>query len=172
MCVDVYAFTHVTHICTYLFLFLFFFWPCHAACKILVSQPGIEPMPPAVEAQSLNHWAAREVPVCIYFIYLLFFWYISVGFFFFFLIDWLIGCVGSSLLCTAFLQLPRAGATLHCGVRASHCGGFSCRGARVAGARASVVVQPVYFKWVNCMVSELYLKKLFFFKVSLSTFFF
>ena len=29
---------------------------------ILVSQPGIEVMlPPAVEAQSLNHWTAREV---------------------------------------------------------------------------------------------------------------
>ena len=24
--------------------------------------PGIEPMPPAVEAQSPNHWIAREVP--------------------------------------------------------------------------------------------------------------
>ena len=33
-----------------------------AACKILVPQPGIEPLPPAVEAQSLNHWTAREVP--------------------------------------------------------------------------------------------------------------
>ena len=27
---------------------------------ILIPQPGIEPMPPAVEAQSLNHWTARE----------------------------------------------------------------------------------------------------------------
>ena len=25
--------------------------------------PGIEPMPPAVEAQSLNHWTTGEVPV-------------------------------------------------------------------------------------------------------------
>lgn len=25
-------------------------------------QPGIEPMPPAMEVQSRNHWAAREVP--------------------------------------------------------------------------------------------------------------
>ena len=32
------------------------------ACGILVPQPGIEPMPPALEAQSLNHWSAREVP--------------------------------------------------------------------------------------------------------------
>ena len=28
--------------------------------------PGIEPMRPAVEAQSLNHWTTREVP-CIVF---------------------------------------------------------------------------------------------------------
>ena len=30
-----------------------FFWP-HSA-------PGIEPVPPAVEAQSLNHWTPGEV---------------------------------------------------------------------------------------------------------------
>ena len=47
--------------------------------------------------------------------------------FFFFLI---FGCLGSSLLCTGFLQLRRAGATLRCGAWASHCGGFSCCGAR------------------------------------------
>ena len=34
----------------------------------------------------------------------------------------------------------RAGATLRCGARASHCGGFSCCGARALGAQASVVV--------------------------------
>ena len=32
------------------------------------------------------------------------------------------------------------GATLCCGVRASHCGGFSCCGAQALGVRASVVV--------------------------------
>ena len=32
------------------------------------------------------------------------------------------------------------GATLPCGVRASHCSGFSCCGARALGAPASVVV--------------------------------
>ena len=37
------------------------------ACRILVPRPGIEPMPPAVEAQSPNHWTAREVPVLRYF---------------------------------------------------------------------------------------------------------
>ena len=51
------------------------------------------------------------------------------------------GCVGSSLLCPGFLQLRRAGATLCCGTRASHCGGFSCCGARALGMWASVVVE-------------------------------
>ena len=32
------------------------------------------------------------------------------------------------------------GATLLCGVQASHCSGFSCCGARALGVRASVVV--------------------------------
>ena len=26
-----------------------------------LSQPGIEPMPPALEGQNLNHWTTREV---------------------------------------------------------------------------------------------------------------
>ena len=50
------------------------------------------------------------------------------------------------LHCAGFLQLRRAGATLHCGVWASHCGvwashcgGFSCCRARALGAWASVV---------------------------------
>ena len=33
------------------------------ACGILVPQPGIKPAPPALEVQSLNQWAAREVSV-------------------------------------------------------------------------------------------------------------
>ena len=33
----------------------------HEPCGILVHWPGIEPVPPAVEAQSLNHWTTREV---------------------------------------------------------------------------------------------------------------
>ena len=45
------------------FFFFFFFW----LCGILVPRPGIEPAPPAVEVQSLNHWTAREVPVCVFF---------------------------------------------------------------------------------------------------------
>ena len=41
------------------------FWPHHAACGILVPQPGIQPIPLALGVQSLNHWTARtarEVP--------------------------------------------------------------------------------------------------------------
>ena len=40
----------------------------------------------------------------------------------------------SSLLCAGFsLVAERAGATLRCGMRASHCGGFSCCRARALG---------------------------------------
>ena len=39
----------------------FFFWPLHMACGILVPQQGMEPDPPTLEAQSLNHWTARGV---------------------------------------------------------------------------------------------------------------
>ena len=43
------------------FIFIYF-WPWYVACGILVPGPGIEPVPPTVEAQSLNHWTTREVP--------------------------------------------------------------------------------------------------------------
>ena len=33
------------------------------SCVILVPQPGIEPMLPAVEVQILNHWTTRGVPI-------------------------------------------------------------------------------------------------------------
>ena len=39
----------------------FSFWLFHAACRVLVSQPGIVPL--AVKAWSPNHWTAREVPL-------------------------------------------------------------------------------------------------------------
>ena len=41
----------------------FFFWPRHTPYGILVSQPGVEPRPLALDAQSLDHWASREVPI-------------------------------------------------------------------------------------------------------------
>ena len=47
----------------FFFLFFFFFWLSQEACEILVSQPGIEHTPPALEAQSPNHWSTKEVPM-------------------------------------------------------------------------------------------------------------
>ena len=38
----------------------FFFGLHHTACRVLVPQPGTEPVPPALEAQSPKHWSARE----------------------------------------------------------------------------------------------------------------
>ena len=49
-----------------LFKVLFIYFG-NMACGILVLQPGIEPVPPAVEAWSLNHWTSREVPGNFYY---------------------------------------------------------------------------------------------------------
>ena len=58
-------------------------------------------------------------------------------FFFFKLWDLFIyGYVGSSFLCEGFLQLRRAGATLHRGARASHYRGLSRCGAQAPDAQA------------------------------------
>ena len=43
-------------------LWCFLFWPYYAACRILVPQPGIKPVPLAVEVQSPNYWITREDP--------------------------------------------------------------------------------------------------------------
>ena len=40
--------------CSYCY-FIFIFLPCHEASGILIPRPGIEPVPPALEVQSLNH---------------------------------------------------------------------------------------------------------------------
>ena len=39
----------------------FFFGPCHVSHEILVPQPGVEPVLPAMEAWNLNSWTTREV---------------------------------------------------------------------------------------------------------------
>ena len=51
-----------------MFYFIYlFFWPCRAACGILLPLPGIEPLSTILEAQSLNHWTAGDVPtVCLF----------------------------------------------------------------------------------------------------------
>ena len=44
------------------FNFIFYvFWLHHVVCGILVPQPRMEPVPPALEAYDLNRWASREV---------------------------------------------------------------------------------------------------------------
>ena len=48
--------------CLFLSFFLFFYLFGSKACRILVPGPEIKPMSPAVEARSLSHWTAREVP--------------------------------------------------------------------------------------------------------------
>ena len=40
---------------------IFIFWLCRAACGILIPWPGIEPMPPTMDTQDLNHWTAGKV---------------------------------------------------------------------------------------------------------------
>ena len=45
-------------------LLFFSLRPHCMACRILVPLPGIKPGPPAVEAQSPNHWTTREFPSC------------------------------------------------------------------------------------------------------------
>ena len=41
---------------------------CHVVCGVLFPGLGIEPAPPVLEAQSLNHWIAREVPSTFFFL--------------------------------------------------------------------------------------------------------
>ena len=63
-----------------------------------------------------------------------------LNFIYLFIYVCIFGYIGSPLMRVVFLQLGRAGATLRCGARASHCGGFSCCRARALGAQASVVM--------------------------------
>ena len=41
--------------------FLFVFWLCYIACRILVPGPGIEPGPSALRACSPSHWTTMQV---------------------------------------------------------------------------------------------------------------
>ena len=54
------AFCPIFHLLPLCFFF-FFFGHNHVTCRLLVPWPGIEPVPRAVDVQSLNHWATREV---------------------------------------------------------------------------------------------------------------
>jgi len=63
-------------------------------CGILVPQPGIEPMPSAVEAWMLNHWTTRVVPKAFFKKLFLFIFKNNL---------FIYGYAGSSLLCKHFL---------------------------------------------------------------------
>ena len=67
---------------------------------------------------------------------LIFFFFFKDIFFCKFIYLFIFGCVGSSFLCKGFLQLRRAGATLHRGARASHRRSLSRCGAQVPDAQA------------------------------------
>ena len=48
------------------YTFIFFFWPGHVACGTSVPLTRDWACAPTVEAWSLNHWAAREVPLDVF----------------------------------------------------------------------------------------------------------
>ena len=45
-----------------IFYLIYYYIAMPSDFQDLSSQPGMEPMPSAVEAWSPNHWTAREVP--------------------------------------------------------------------------------------------------------------
>ena len=51
----------VTILLVFFFFMFWVFWPFFG-CGILVPPPGIEPVPPAVEARGPKQWTDREVP--------------------------------------------------------------------------------------------------------------
>ena len=57
----------------FVFVFYFFGWPSCTACGILVPQPGMQAVPPAVGVWSLNHWTAWVVQYFVFLISKLFF---------------------------------------------------------------------------------------------------
>ena len=59
-----------------------------------------------------------------------------ITFFLNFLFILFLAALGLRCCVQAFLWLRRAGATLRCGARASHCGGFSCCGAQAPDPQA------------------------------------
>ena len=72
-----------------------------------------------------NNSACHKGVVFVFFVFLNLFIYLFI-----------FGRVGSSFLCEGFLQLRRAGATLHRGARASHYRGLSRCGAQAPDAQA------------------------------------
>ena len=56
----------------------FFLLPHLKAYRILVPWPGIEPMTPAMEVWSLNHWASRGLPSLQTFLFIYLFIYLFI----------------------------------------------------------------------------------------------
>ena len=55
------------HVTSFLSLFLKLIFKLLAMpCGMFIPQPGIEPIPPAVEAWNVNHWTTRKVPHLIF----------------------------------------------------------------------------------------------------------
>ena len=98
---------------------------CHSllACKVFVEKSVDSLMGVPLHVTLCFSLAAFKS----LYLYLFFFKLISLFIF---------GCVGSSFLCEGFLQLRRAGATLHRGARASHHRGLSCCRAQAPDAQA------------------------------------
>ena len=111
--------------------------------EILVSQPGIKPIPHAREVQNLNHWTAKEIPCFVNEVikkYLLkiYFW-----------LHWVFIALG------LFPNCRQRGLPSGCSAQASHCRGFS-GGAQALGGWASVVactrlaaLPPVKSSWTK-----------------------
>ena len=57
--------THTqTHLCFFFFFSYFYILgPLHAACRILVPRPGMDPGTTALKAPSPNYWTAKEFPI-------------------------------------------------------------------------------------------------------------
>ena len=72
----------------------------------------------------------------LYHVFFFFFKSIEPFNFYFYLFIFIFGCVVSLFLCEGFLQLRRAGATLHHGARDSQYRGLSCCGAQAPDAQA------------------------------------
>ena len=58
---DVFSRLNMSSLVTQFYFFGLAVW----SVKILISWPGIEPMPPGLGVQSLTHWITREVPVTL-----------------------------------------------------------------------------------------------------------
>ena len=99
------------------------------ACGILVPQPGIKPVPPAVEAWSLNHWTTREVPIMKFF-FLIIFIYLFIFIFIF------LAVLGLRFCARAFSSCGKRG-PLFIAVRGPlHYRSFCCCGAQAPDVQA------------------------------------